>query len=49
MIPWAEFQGVGQSMLYWQRVPVLTVGNPPVTTITVQNDLFELMRGRVMA
>jgi hypothetical protein len=31
----------------WQ-LPVLTVGNPPVTTITVQNDLFEVMRGRLM-
>lgn len=49
LIPWSEFKGVGQTMLNWQRVPVLTVGNPPVTTITVQNGLFEMMRGRVMA
>jgi hypothetical protein len=49
LIPWSEFKGVGQTMLYWQRVPLLTVGTPPVTTITVQNDLFEMMRSRVMA
>jgi hypothetical protein len=49
LIPWSEFKGVGQTMLYWQRVPLLTVANPPVATITVQNDLFEIMRGRLMA
>jgi hypothetical protein len=49
LIPWSEFKGVGQTMLYWQRVPLLMVGNPPVTTITVQNDLFEMMRGLLMA
>jgi hypothetical protein len=49
LIPWSEFKGIGQTMLYWQRVPLLTVGNPPVTTITVQNDLFEMMRERLMA
>jgi len=47
MIPWNEFKGIGQTMLYWQKVPMLTVGNPPVATIIVQNDLFAAMRGRV--
>ena len=31
-----------------QKVPVLTVGNPPVATITVQN-VFAMMRWRVGA
>jgi hypothetical protein len=48
LIPWSEFKGIGQARLHWQRVPVLTVGNPSVATITVTNDLFERMRGRLM-
>ena len=47
LIPWSEFTGIGQTMLYWQRVPVLTIGNPPVGTITMQNDLFAAMQGRM--
>jgi hypothetical protein len=49
LIPWNEFKGIGQTMLYWQKVPVLTVGDPPVATITIQNDVFAAMRGRVEA
>jgi hypothetical protein len=30
-------------------MPVLTVGDPVVTTIIVQNDLFEMMPGRLLA
>ena len=47
LIPWSEFTCVHQTTVFWQRVLVLTVGNPPVTTITVQNDFFELIRGRL--
>ena len=47
LIPWSEFKCVHQMTVFWQRVLVLTVGNPPVTTITVQNDLFEMIRGRL--
>jgi hypothetical protein len=46
-IPWDEFKGIDQTKLYWENVPVLTVGKPAVTTISVEKDLFERMRGRV--
>ena len=26
LIPWTEFKSVGQATLYWQKVPMLTVG-----------------------
>jgi hypothetical protein len=49
LIPWSEFTYADQVTIYWQRMSELTVGDPPVTTITVKNDLFELMRGRLVA
>jgi hypothetical protein len=32
LIPWTEFKAVGQATLSWQKVPMLTVGDPPVAT-----------------
>ena len=47
LIPWSECTQTGETMLYWQRAPVLALGNPPVGTIVVQNGLFAALRGRM--
>ena len=49
LIPWTEFKAVGQATLYWQKVPMLTVGDPPVATMTVPVQVFEAMRGKLPA
>jgi hypothetical protein len=40
LIPWPEFKGIGQATLYWQTVPMLTVGDPPVATMTMPGWCF---------
>ena len=47
LIPWSEFKAVGQASLFWQRVPMLTVGDPPVATMTVPVAVFQVMWGRL--
>ena len=47
LIPWTEFKAIGQATLYWQKVPMLTVGDPPVATMTVPVAVFQQMRGRL--
>lgn len=47
LIPWAAFTGIGHATLYWQKVPLLTVGDPPVATITLPVAVFDLMRSRL--
>jgi hypothetical protein len=47
LIPWTEFKAVGQATLYWQRVPMLTVGDPLVATMTVPVAVFQVMRGKL--
>lgn len=49
LIPWTEFKSVGQATLYWQKVPVLTVGDPPVATMAVPPQTFEVMRADLPA
>ena len=49
LIPWTEFKAVGQATLYWQKVPMLTVGDPPVATMTVPVAVFQVMRGTLPA
>ena len=46
LIPWTEFKAVGHATLYWQKVPMLTVGDPPVATMTVPVQVFQMMRGK---
>jgi hypothetical protein len=47
LVPWTEFKGVGEATLYWQKVPILTVGDPPVATMTVPVAVFQMMRKRL--
>ena len=47
LIPWDEFKAIEQTKLYWQKVPVLTIGNPQITKITMKNDLFAVMLERL--
>ena len=49
LIPWTEFKGIGQATLYWQKVPMLTVGDPPVATMTVPLQTFDVMRAKLPA
>ena len=49
LIPWTEFKALGQATLYWQKVPMLTVGEPPVATMTVPVAVFQVMRGKLPA
>ncbi|MBX7105504.1 MAG: hypothetical protein K1X57_15570 [Gemmataceae bacterium] len=41
LIPWREVVGVGRAVLYWQSVPMLVIGEPPVATVAVSLKLFE--------
>lgn len=47
LIPWSEFTAVEQGMLHWRRVPRLTIGHPPVATMTVPVQVFQVMRNRL--
>jgi hypothetical protein len=47
LIPWNEFKGVGEATLHWQKVPVLTIGDPPVATMAVPLAVFQLMLGEL--
>ncbi len=49
LIPWTEIKGVRQATLSWQKVPILTVGDPPVATMTVPVTVFQMMRGKLPA
>jgi hypothetical protein len=48
LIPWTEFNARGQATLFWQNVPMLTVGDPPVATMTLPMAVFQVMRGRLL-
>lgn len=47
LIPWTDFKRIGEATLYWQKVPMLTVGDPPVATMTVPVAVFQLMLGEL--
>jgi len=47
LIAWTEFKAIGQAALYWQKVPMLTVGDPPIATMTVPVAVFQMMQRRL--
>jgi hypothetical protein len=47
LIPWSEFRSIGQTQLYWQTMPKLTIGDPPVATLTVPVAVFQQMQPRL--
>ena len=47
LVPWTDFKGVGEATLYWQKVPMLTIGDPPVAAMTVPVAVFQMMRKRL--
>lgn len=49
LIPWTEFKGIGQATLYWQKVLMLTVGDPPVATMAVPVAVFQVIRRKLPA
>jgi hypothetical protein len=44
LIPWSEFTQISEARLYLQKAACLSLGDPPVGTITVPMTLFETMR-----
>jgi hypothetical protein len=44
-VPDETVAAVGQATLYWQKMPMLTVGDPSVATMTVPVAVFQVMRG----
>jgi hypothetical protein len=44
MIPWSDFTRLEAATLHWQKVPLLTVGEPPIATMTVPSAEFDHMR-----
>ncbi len=49
LIPWDHFTKIEQATLYWKKVPMLTIGDPTVATITVPRSTFDVMRSRLPA
>ncbi len=49
MRPAQGIKAVGQATLNWQKVPMLTVGNPPVATMTVPVAVFRVMQAKLPA
>ena len=49
LIPWTEFNMVDHRALHQQFDPLLAVGDPPITTISVPWDVFQMMRGKFPA
>jgi hypothetical protein len=47
LIPWSDFTALGQATLYWQKIPMLTVGEPPIATIALPVPVFETMRSKL--
>jgi len=40
LIPWGEIKGMQEARMYWQRVKLLSIGNPQVATVRVPLTLF---------
>jgi hypothetical protein len=49
LIHWTVLKRIGEATLYWQKVPMLTISDPPVATMTVPVAVFQMMRGRFPA
>ena len=49
LIPWSDFTGISQGRLYWERAPVLTVGQPVVATIMLPMRLYHSLRDHLPA
>lgn len=47
LIPWQEFKGIGESTLFWERVPLFTVGDPTVTTMTLPVNIFQMIQAKL--
>ena len=44
LIPWQEFGEVTQGRLFWERVPVFSIGHPSVATLAVPRSVLDLFR-----
>ena len=49
LVPWAEFKAITSAKLYWQTVPMLTVGDPPIATLVIPVAVFDRIRSRLPA
>jgi len=44
LIPWGEIRPAGERWAYWQKLKVLAIGAPPVSSIAVPATIFEAAR-----
>lgn len=44
LIPWREVRQLGQTMLYWSQIPLLTIGEPPIASIGIPMELGNAVR-----
>jgi hypothetical protein len=47
LIPWPEFKGIGEATLFWQKVPLFTVGDPTVATMTLPVPIFQRIQAKL--
>jgi hypothetical protein len=47
LIPWREFKGIGEATLYWRKVPLFTVGDPTVATMTLPVLIFQRIQAKL--
>jgi len=43
-IPWREFKHIDEGRLFWRKATLMSLGDPPVGTITLPMSLFEAIR-----
>jgi hypothetical protein len=43
-IPWSEIKRVDEVRLFWRKAALLTLGEPPVGTVTLPMELFDAMQ-----
>lgn len=48
-IPWEAISRIGSTTLYWNRIPRLTVGDPPIASFSVPPEVFRVARDRFPA
>lgn len=49
LIPWSDFKDVTPVRLFWQKAALVSVGNPPVGTLTLPMSLYDKVRPHLPA
>jgi hypothetical protein len=48
LVPWTEVRRIEDGRLFWRKAPVLSLGEPPVGTITMPEPLFKAIEPALM-